>query len=139
MKFSYSPSPYREVHPSLLGENHFESFFYDYNGHTYWLSGNLKSMTGSTSLPAWLCVSLGYSANGMLGEYDNPERYRGELLPELKRYRQWLLSLDVDFSKIPTRKKWLKTVFKTIHGIKVPFSALEYSNVHGLSFRPVYF
>lgn len=139
MKFSYSPSAYREIIPGYLGETHIESFFNDYNGHTYWLSANLKSLTRSERLPSWLNVALGYSGNGMLGEFDNPERYRGQPVPETPRYRQWVLSLDVDFSKIETEKKWLQTVFRTINGIKIPFSAVEYNRVHGLQFKPIYF
>ncbi len=139
MKFSYSPSAYRTIIPQRLGETHFESFFNDYNGHTYWMSANLQSITNSQRLPKWLNVTLGYSANGMLGEFENPEVYAGRPVPDTPRYRQWLLSLDVDFSRIPTRKKWLKTVFSTINGIKVPFTALEYNSLHGLQFRPVYF
>ena len=74
MKFSYAPSPYRDVLPSSLGETHLESFFLDYNGHTYWLSVNLQRITGANGIPKWLNLALGYSGNGMFGEFDNPAR-----------------------------------------------------------------
>jgi hypothetical protein len=138
MKFSYAPSKYPDYH-SHLGETPLESFFLDYNAHTYWFSGNLKKITGLEVLPPWLNLAFGYSANGMIYEFDNPEFYRGEPFPPLERYRQYLFSFDVDFSKIPTRKPWLRKVFNALNTIKVPFSALEYNRVEGFQFRPVYF
>lgn len=138
MKFSYSPSAYRANHP-YLGETHLESFFLDYNAHTYWLSGNLKKLTHIEKIPAWLNISFGYSANGMIKEFYNPVSYRGNPIPHFERHRQYLLSLDVDFSKIKTNKRWLKTVFTAINLVKVPFPALEYNNIDGAGFRALYF
>ena len=138
MKFSYSPSIYPSYHP-ILGESPVESFFLDYNAHTYWLSGNLKSLSGIKALPPWLNIAVGYSANGMIYEYYNPIWYNGRLLPYLPRYRQWLLSLDVDFTKIPTRKRWLKQVYGFLNLIKIPFPTLEYSRAFGFRLYPIYF
>ena len=55
MKFSYSPSSYRQYHPYLLGESHAESFVLDNNGHTYWLSLPLKEVFTKSKIPDWLC------------------------------------------------------------------------------------
>ena len=104
MKFSYSPSIYPRYHHKL-GENHFDRFFLDYNGHTYWFSANLRSLTGIRAIPAWLQIAYGYSANGMILEFDNPFEYRGEPFPHFYRYRQHLFSLDLDLSRIPASKK----------------------------------
>ena len=41
MKFSYLPSGYPQYNPFYLGENQLQSFFMDYNAHTYWLSFNV--------------------------------------------------------------------------------------------------
>ena len=138
MKFSYSPSPYAAYYPPL-GDTPVEQFFYDYNGHTYWLSANLNGISGSGWFPNWLNVAVGYSGNGMLKEFSNPATYRGEALPEFTRHRQFLLSLDVDFSRIPTNKKWLKIVFRAANMIKIPFPALEYNKVEGVKLRGFYF
>lgn len=138
MKFSYSPSIYPSYHHAL-GESPIESFFYDYNAHTYWLSGNLNQLTQSEIFPAWLNIAFGYSANGMIKEFENPTFYRGEPFPHLERYRQYIFSLDVDFTKIPAKKKWVKTLFRTINVIKVPFPALEYNRVDGFKARGLYF
>jgi hypothetical protein len=138
MKFSYAPSPYAAYYPPL-GEKPLEQFFYDYNGHTYWLSGNLKKMTGLEIFPNWLNIAVGYSGNGMLKEFENPAFYRGEVLPYFSRDRQFLLSLDVDFTRIPTQKKWLRVIFRAANMIKVPFPAIEYNKSEGFVMRAFYF
>ena len=138
MKFTYSPSGYPKYH-HILGETPLESFFLDYNGHTHWLSINLKGVTGLQDLPPWLNVALGYSANGMIKEFENPTWYRGEPFPHLERYRQFLFSLDIDLTRIPTKQKWVRTTLQTINMIKIPFPTLEYNKVDGMKFRPIYF
>jgi len=138
MKFSYAPSGYPDYH-SALGESHLESFFLDYNAHTYWLSGNLQRLTGSEKIPGWLNIAFGYSANGMIKEFENPLYYRGQPFPHLDRYRQYLFSLDIDCSKIKTRNKWMQKLFRAVNLIKVPFPALEYNTIEGIRFRPFYF
>jgi hypothetical protein len=138
MKFSYSPSGYPKYH-HILGMNELESFFNDYNAHTHWLSANLRSITGSDFFPAWLNFAAGYSANGMIYEFDNPEFYRGEPFPHLERYRQFFFSLDVDLTRIPTEKRWLRSVFSALNMLKVPFPALEINRVDGIRFRSFYF
>jgi len=138
MKFSYSPSPYAKLHPTL-GETHLESLFQDYNAHTYWLSFNLQKMTVSEKLPKWLNLAFGYSANGMIFEFFNPDFHDGKDLRGLVRHRQYLFSLDVDFSRIQTRKKWLQKVFRAVNLVKVPFPALEWNKVERFRVRPFYF
>lgn len=138
MKFSYSPSGYPKYH-SILGETQLESFFLDYNAHTHWLSANLNSITGIERIPKWLNIAFGYSGNGMIKEFENPTYYQGQPFPHLERYRQFLFSLDIDLSRIPTQKKWLRSVFRTLNLIKVPFPALEYNRVDKFKFRPLYF
>ena len=138
MKFSYSPSGYAEYHP-ILGETHLEQFFLDYNAHTYWISGNIRGLTGIKKIPPWINLAFGYSANGMIFEFDNPSTYQGEPFPDLTRYRQYLFSLDIDFTRIETDKKWLSQVFRAVNILKLPFPALEINPVEGFQLRPLYF
>lgn len=138
LKFSYSPSIYPKYHP-ILGETHLERFFLDYNGHTYWLSGSLSRLTGNKNIPGWINIAFGYSANGMIKEFENPTYYMGQPFPYFERYRQFLFSLDIDFSKIPTKKRWLRSIFRAVNLIKVPFPALEFNRIDKVRFRPVYF
>lgn len=138
MKFSYSPSIYPAYH-SELGTTPLNSFFLDYNAHTYWFSGNINKITGITSIPEWLNIALGYSANGMIGKLENPTFYQGKPFPHLSRYRQFLLSFDINFAKIPAEKKWLRNFYRAINCIKIPFPALEYNRIEGIKLRPLYF
>lgn len=138
MKFSYSPSGYPKYHP-ILGETPAERLFLDYNGHTYWLSANLKSISNWEKMPAWLNVAFGYSANGMIKEFENPTWYQGQPFPHLERYSQFILSLDVDLSKIPTRRKGLRAMFHTLNMLKVPFPAVEFNRIDGVKFRALYY
>lgn len=138
MKFSWWPSGYRQYRPGTLGSTDFESFFLDYNAQTYWLSINLQRVTPGKRVPAWLNLAVGYSGNWMLGEFDNPRTLRGRVLPDETRYRQWLLSLDVNLWKIKTRHKALRAVFQQLNVLKIPFPTLEYTQKKGLEFHPIY-
>ncbi len=138
MKFSYSPSEYRGYH-DCLGENEAEHFFMDYNAHTYWLSGGINKLTGSSFFPDWLNIAFGYSVNGVIEKFENPKFYRDEPFPEFERTRQYLVSLDINFTKIPTNKKWLQKVLRAANLIKIPFPALEYNKVDKFRVRPLYF
>jgi hypothetical protein len=122
MKFSFSRSEDAKYAPEALGNSYFKSLSKDYNGHTYWLSGNLSKILPKSNLPPWLSVAVGYSANGMYGEYDN--HYRPEI-PNSDRTRQFLLSLDVNWDNIPTNSQFLKVLFKGLDIIKIPFPTLE--------------
>lgn len=133
-KFSFTRSIYADQANGMLGDSHLESLFYDYNGHTYWFS---FSPTGK--LPKWLNVSLGYSANGMFGEFENRSRWNGESIPQTDRYRQALLSLDVDWTKIETDHPFLKKLFFALNHIKLPFPAIEYNSLGRWDFHALYF
>jgi hypothetical protein len=124
-KFSFSPSPYRKMAHGYLGDNVLESLFLDYNAHTYWLSLPANRLLLRDKLPGWLALSVGYSANGMFGEFENRRSYRGNPIPATERTRQFLLSADVDWTRIPSRSKFLRTIFKGMTFIKLPFPALE--------------
>lgn len=124
-KFSFAPSPYREMAHGYLGDNVLESLFLDYNAHTYWFSLPANRLFLQDKLPGWMALSVGCSANGMFGEFENRRSYRGKLIPETERYRQFLLSADVDWTHIPTSSKFLRTLFKGMTFIKLPFPALE--------------
>lgn len=139
MKFSYSPSSYAQYRPWVLGSTHGERFFQDYNGHTYWLSANLKSIFRSSNLPPWLNVAWGYSGNGMLSEFRNPEVSRGIRMPDLTRYRQFFLSVDVDLTKLPIANPFLKKMLWALNYIKIPAPALEYNRAKGLRLRVIHF
>jgi hypothetical protein len=127
-KFSYWESEYARNANGYLGTNTINRIFYDYNGHTYWLSMPIDKIARTRLIPSWVNIAAGYSANGMYGEYENIRSYNGVDIPETTRYRQFLLSLDVDFSKIETNSGFLKTAFYVMNFIKIPFPAIEYNS-----------
>ncbi len=128
-KLSFSRSVYAQNANGLLGKNNLLSeFVYDYNGYTYWFSFSPNRIFKINKIPEWINLSFGYGSNGMLGEFENRKTYRGKTLPFYKRYRQYYLSLDINFSKIKTNSKILKTIFNSLSYIKIPLPALEFSN-----------
>lgn len=138
-KFSFSPSPYAKDANGMLGDSFRESLMLDYNGHSYWLSTELNNLLPQSRLPKWLDISFGYSANGMYGEFENKETWNGQALPEAIRYRQFLVSLDIDWRSIKTDSYFLKQLFYVLNYIKIPFPALEYNTLGNLRFHPMYF
>lgn len=138
-KFSFSKSAYEDESYGYFGSNIFQNYFKDYNGHSYWLTLSANRLILKDKLPSWVGVSAGYSANGMFGQYRNVEKYHGYYLPETKRYRQFLLSLDIDWPRIKTRSRFLKTVLNAMVFIKLPFPALELNSMGRLRGYWLYF
>ncbi|RTL56300.1 MAG: DUF2279 domain-containing protein [Sphingobacteriales bacterium] len=116
----------------LFGNSWYERMLKDYNGQAYWFSANLKSFFPHSNLPAWLNLSVGYGAEGMLGGFENVAYDNNNNIifdrRDIKRYRQWYLAPDIDFTKIKTNKKWLRTAFHFLNAFKFPAPALELSN-----------
>ena len=74
----------------------------DYNGQTYWISLNLKSIFNIdiANFPAFLNLAVGYSGDGMITPYPQEDRISKSL--------QYLLSLDIDLTRIKTNNKFFK-------------------------------
>lgn len=134
LKMSFRRSAMAQLKPWYLGENQLESFFYDYNGHTYWLSGNINKVWQHEKIPDWLNLALGYSGENMFSEFEN----RGSFV-DYQRYRQYYLSLDIDWTKIKTKHKGLRILLDAMMVVKLPFPALEYNSHHGLRGHWLYF
>ena len=137
LKFSASPKNYTQPDlekraNDLFGHSFQGRLLKDYNGQTYWLSGNLKSFFPDSKLPSWLNVSVGYGGDGMFGGYENIARDKEGNITfdrrDIKRYRQWYLAPDVDFTKIKTNRKVLRTLFSAMNVLKFPAPSLELSN-----------
>lgn len=127
-KFSYLESTYSRNSNGYLGNSKTTRLLKDYNGHTYWLSVPFNKIFHHGNIPKWLCISAGYGANGMYGEFDNITTYNGVDIPYAKRYRQYLLSLDIDWTKIKTNSKLLRVILKGMTFVKLPFPAIEYNS-----------
>ncbi len=128
-KLSFSRSIYARNAYGLLGKNNLISeFIYDYNGYTFWFSFSPNKVFKIKKIPKWLNLAIGYGADGMLGEFENKKLYKGNNLPNYNRYRQFYLSLDIDFSKLKTNSKFLKKVYNALSYIKIPLPTIELSN-----------
>lgn len=122
-KYSYRPSPEAEKAEDAFGKSAWERPLKDYNGQAYWLSLPLDHRRRIALLPDWLCLSFGYGANGMYSEF---ERSDGPTKPA--RYREFLLSLDIDWSRIKTDSPRLGALLRGLAFFKMPFPALVYDS-----------
>jgi uncharacterized protein YfiM (DUF2279 family) len=130
LKFSFYPTNYAKYRPNLLGDEIYMQVLKDYNGQIYWLSVNPSSfIKRENKFPKWLNVAFGYGANGMIGaKYNNVLAEDADGTTHyFNRYRQGYFSLDVDFTRIKTKSKFLKSIFTCINVLKVPFPNLEVS------------
>lgn len=111
----------------LFGKTWYERMLKDYNAQTYWFSFNLRSFLKQSNIPDWLNVAIGYGADGMFGGFENKwtDQLGNEIIrDDIPRKRQFYLSPDIDFTKIKTNSKFLKTVFFALNSFKLPAPAL---------------
>ena len=141
MKYSYHNTNFPQYRPDLLGSTLPERMLKDYNGQTIWLSFNFKSLflNKDSKFPAWLNVALGYSAEGMTGGFYNTNQYNGQEIPEYIRTRQFVLSPDIDLTRIPVENKFLKTTLKVLSFIKIPMPAIMLDSQGNFSAYWLYF
>ena len=130
-KFSFFPSKYAAYRPEVLGKNFPEQLLKDYNGQTYWFSFPIGGFAPSLKKMNWLCLSLGYSVDQKLvGDQDAYLDFRAA--------RQFLVSLDIDLTRLPIKNPTLKKVLAQLNMIKIPFSALMIQQGK-FSFKPISF
>jgi len=134
------PEELRVRTDALYGTSFGELILKDYNALTFWLNASPGSFIKKqdSKFPKWLAVSFGYGASGMYGGFSNKWCANADIegadcppdqlidRSDIPRLRHYYLSLDVDFSKIPTRSPALKTFFELINIVKVPFPAMEF-------------
>lgn len=125
------PTEFRDRARDLFGTGFAERILKDYNSQTYWLSANMDRFFPNARFPKWLNIATGYSSDLLLGGMNNSWLDdNGNLIDrtDIARRRRYYLSVDVDLTRIPTRKKWLRTTFQALNAIKIPAPALEYNN-----------
>lgn len=117
---------------SIFGKSESERFIKDYNAITDWMSINIKSFFPKTKLPGWFSIAVGYGAEGMFGARSNIAKdANGNIIfdrSDIKRYRQWYLSPDIDLSKIKTKKKVVRFILSALNAFKFPAPSIEFSN-----------
>jgi hypothetical protein len=132
-KFSFHYTSLAQMRPELLGRTYSERWLKDYNGQTYWFSGSPRAFLKNTNWPEWLCFSVGYGIENMV----RAEKYKSTEMG-YRPYRQYYLSMDIDFTKIRSRSKLVKTLGFLLNSLKIPAPALQFSK-HGIDFKPLYF
>jgi hypothetical protein len=127
LKFSSHPTPYAALRPNVLGSTPLERMLKDYNGQTYWISFSPFAFSSNEKLPKWLCLSFGYSIDQkIIG--DNDFYFNPITNKTFNAKREFLFSLDVDFSKLPIKNRWVKAVISRFNYLKIPFPTLIFSN-----------
>lgn len=134
----------RERHIELFGKSLPERFIKDYNTMTVWASVNVASFAPQSRWPKWLNIAGGYGAANLYGGFGNSwsddEGYNYRLTdPPYERYREFYLSLDVDLKRIPTRRRFLRSVLSVLNFIKIPAPTLEWNTAGKLRFHALYF
>ena len=124
---NYSDPQLEQRADDLFGNSWYERMLKDYNAQTYWFSANLKSFFPKSNLPAWLNVAVGYGADGMFGGFENKwtDNQGNDITRyDIKRKRQFYFAPDIDFTKIKTNSKFLRTFFSFLNAFKCPAPAL---------------
>ena len=134
-KFSYHNTPYSDLRPEVLGSNQIEKILKDYNGQSYWISFSPKSFINNLSIPDWLCISIGYSIDQRIYGDQNSVIFQNH---EYISNKEFLFSLDIDFSKIKCKNPIVKTILKQFNYLKIPFPTISYSS-NKIGFHPLYF
>jgi hypothetical protein len=147
LKISAFPQKYAaDLKPrtnDLFGTSFTELILKDYNATTFWLSVSPGAFIKkeNAKFPKWIMASFGYGGQNMLGGSENkwcknatsdddisncdPANVIDRT--DIERYRQFYISADIDWTKIPVKRKWAKTCLGIINIIKLPFPAIEFN------------
>lgn len=117
----------------LFGEQLLERALKDYNVQTYWASIDVNALTGWNQWPSWLNLAVGLGAENLYGGFENKwvddtSNKVFDLSSTFPRYRQYYLSLDINWRNIRTNKHLLNGIFNGLNIFKVPSPTLEYGN-----------
>ena len=133
-KFSFSPTDFSGMRKEMLGSSFISQFFKDYNGQTYWICFSPNELLRKPIFPTWLNIAIGYGGENLLGGHDNVWKQEGKDfdLSHLQRYRQFYLSLDVNFQGFSDDRPWKKGLKFALSCVKFPFPSIVYSTEKGL-------
>jgi hypothetical protein len=137
---------------ALYGTSPVDLFLKNYNTLVVWVSVNPGAFLTQRPawLPPWLNIAAGMGADNLFAGFgyewqadkscDGPDCVRYRLDPlSYPRRRQFFLSLDIDFTRLRVRNRFLKTVLGVANILKFPAPALEFTSGSGFQFHPLYF
>lgn len=128
-KFSFHPTSFAPLRPSMLGDGILSQVLKDYNGQTFWYSMNIEKLP----LPRWLTLAVGVGAEGMVYGRD----HENELM-NFSPYRKYYLSFDLNLQWFKTSSAPLNSALYVFNIFKFPAPAIEFSS-QGIKFHPIYF
>ena len=132
IKYSFKPSDISNSNTDLFGDSFIQKTLKDYNGQNYWLTFNINNVfkTDFKLFPSWLNLALGHGANNMYSENNS--------INNQKKYRKFLMSLDINTNKLNISNKYLRSFLDLFGFIKIPMPTLEISNGN-VKFHNFYF
>lgn len=124
----------------LFGEHYAERFLKDYNAQTVWVSMNIHAfLRPENRFPKWLNIAVGYGTENLFGGFANrwtEDESDFELSEqEFPRYSQYYLSPDIDFSRIPSKRPFVRTVLGVLNVFKIPGPVLEINSEEGVNVK----
>jgi hypothetical protein len=138
LKASARFTPFAKENKSLLGDNWASRLMKDYNGQTYWLTFNLRSfLPVNSDVPAWLNLSLGYGAEGMVRAKKNTSD-TVQTNYTSGRYRQFYFAPDADLFRFPDNGAMQSTFYLTKF-LKTPAPAIEFNSKRKIKLHAIYF
>ena len=140
-KFGFQFTQYAVLRPSMLGGTWAEQVLKDYNGQTYWFSAGLKDITKLGFIPAWVQVSIGIGADGLLGGFENQWEQSGENIEmlDVERFSELYFSFDIDWELLFAKYKWVRRFMFLANNFKTPLPTLKLSTNGNVSFYWLYF
>ncbi len=129
----------------LYGTLTLETALKDYNEQKTWASVNVWSFLPereNSRFPKWLNVAVGYGVGNIYGGFDNSWTDENGVVfnidNEYPRYRQVLLSLDIDLTKVKTKSKFWNAILTGFNWVKIPAPTLEWNTLGQVKFHPIY-
>jgi hypothetical protein len=120
----------------LYGTTFFNVLLKDYNALTVWSTVNVHSFLKNkeTRFPKWLNLAFGYGAGNLYGGRENRWETEDGVVFELdpqryQRHRQYYLSLDIDWTKLPTKRPWVRVLLRGLNFLKMPAPAFELNSL----------
>ncbi len=128
-KFSFHPTSFAPLRPTMLGDGFLAQILKDYNGQTFWYSVNFKKLP----LPPWLTLAIGIGAEGMIYGRDQENE-----LMNFTPHRKYFLSVDLNLERLKPSSKILNSALYVLTIFKFPAPTIEFSS-QGIKFHPIYF
>jgi uncharacterized protein YfiM (DUF2279 family) len=115
----------------LFGRSKLERALKDYNVQTYWASVDMhRLLPDGNKWPSWLNLAVGYGSENLWGGFNNTwnEGTTTYDLSNLRRSRQYYLSLDINLPKLKVKNHLMRGVLHGLNIFKTPSPTIEYSD-----------